>query len=179
MNIFSAKSIGLYSLAIGSAIVFFNFVTSYGEANIHAPQPIAGNYAIVADNLPGCLQHKTLLFQIEQSGIYLNAHLTTRDPLKLTTTNDRDRSSVPTNNSRPTFSGRLQGQKLDLSGSVPTIICPSASQLRLSSSLTQNDNRNSQKLQGQMWLTDRTNAPGAPVNFTAIRQALTPPTSSH
>ena len=50
MNLFSAKSIGLYSLAIGSAIVFFQVVTSYGEANIKAPISIAGDYLINAQN---------------------------------------------------------------------------------------------------------------------------------
>ena len=124
MNVFSAKSIGLYSLAIGSAIGFFNLVTSYGEANIKAPPPMAGIYAIVAENLPGCLQHKALSFNIQQSGIYLNANLNASEIENTNSLKPNDRSTTPIANPRPTFSGKLQGQKLDLSGIVPTTTCP-------------------------------------------------------
>jgi hypothetical protein len=185
MNVFSAKSIGLYSLAIGSAIGFFNLVTSYGEANIKAPQPIAGIYPIVAQNLPGCLQHKILSFNIQQSGIYLNANLDAID-VKNADIPDikvKDRSpKTPNTNPRPTFSGKLQGQQLDLSGIVPTITCPVRSQLRLSGLLAQSgvqNGRQLQQLKGQLWLTDRHNSQGMPVNFTATQQPLTPSTSSH
>jgi hypothetical protein len=180
MNIFSAKSIGLYSLAIGSAIGFFNLVTSYGEANIKAPQPMAGIYPIVAANLPGCLEHKALVFNIQQSGIYLNANLNMSDVKNpdLPQLKVKDRSSIPANNPRPTFSGKLQGQKLDLNGIVPTASCPLRSQLRLSGSLAQSGVQNGQKLQGQLWLIDLTHPQGSPVNFTAIQQPQTPSTSS-
>jgi hypothetical protein len=179
MNVFSAKSIGLYALAIASAIGFFNLVTSYGEANIKAPKPMAGTYEIVSENLPGCLQHKTLLFNIKQSGIYLNANLTTLDGLKPAAASAPQDRSTPTTDSRPTFSGRLQGQQLDLSGLVPTTICPIPSELRLSGSVARSGDRNGQKLLGQLWLTDRTHPQGSPVNFTATQQPLVPATSSH
>jgi hypothetical protein len=172
MNVFSAKSIGLYTLAIGSAIGFFNLVTSYGEANIKAPQPMAGIYPIVAENLPGCLQHKALSFNIQQSGIYLNANL---NEIEIENTD-----SLKTNG-RSTFSGKLQGQQLDLSGIVPTTTCPIRTQLRLSGSLAKSGAQNVRQLQlkGQLWLTDRDNDPGSRVNFTATQQPLTPSTSSH
>jgi hypothetical protein len=185
MNVFSAKSIGLYSLAIGSAIGFFNLVTSYGEANIKAPPPMAGIYAIVAENLPGCLQHKALSFNIQQSGIYLNANLNAIDLKNADILNIKvtDRSpTTPIANPRPTFSGKLQGQQLDLSGVVPTTTCPVRTQLRLSGLLVKSDDRNGRQLQqlkGQLWLSDRGNTPGSPVNFTATPQPSTPSTSSH
>jgi hypothetical protein len=180
MNVFSAKSIGLYSLAIGSAIGFFNLVTSYGEANIKAPQPMAGIYAIVAENLPGCLHHKALSFNIQQSGIYLNANLNAIDLKNTDSLNIKVTDRPPTTpiaNPRPTFSGKLQEQQLDLNGIVPTTTCPVRTQLRLSGSLAKSGaNVRQLKLQGQLWLTDRDNAPGSPVNFTATQQPLT---SSH
>lgn len=179
MNVFSGKSIGVYALAIGSAVGFFNLVTSYGEANIKAPQAIAGNYPIVAENLPGCLQRKALLFNIQQSGIYLNANLNPIDGLKPAAASASQNRSTPTTDSRPTFSGRLQGQQVDLSGLVPTTICPIPSQVRLSGTFVRTDDRHSQKLLGKLWLTDRHQSPGSPVNFTATQQPLVPATSSH
>ncbi len=185
MNVFSAKSIGLYSLAIGSAIGFFNLVTSYGEANVKAPPPMAGIYPIVAENLPGCLQHQALSFNIQQSGIYLNANLNAIDIKKAETLNIKvkDRSpTTPNTKPRPTFSGRLQGQQLDLNGIIPTTTCPVRSQLRLSGSFVKSGaqtGRQLQQLKGQLWLTDLDNPPGSPVNFTATQQPSTPSTSSH
>ncbi|WP_310489042.1 hypothetical protein [Chamaesiphon sp. VAR_69_metabat_338] len=192
MNVFSAKSIGLYTLAIGSAIGFFNLVTSYGEANIKAPQPMAGIYQIIAKDLPGCLQHKTLLLNIQQSGIYLNANLNAIDVKNADTVDSKakDRlglayatrtSTTPSTNPRPTFSGKLQGQKLDLSGTVPTTTCPIRSQLRLSGSLAQSGTQNGRQLQlqGQLWLTDRTHPQGSPINITAIQQPQAPSTAAH
>jgi hypothetical protein len=181
MNVFSPKSIGLYALAIGSAIGFFNLVTSYGEASIKAPRSIAGIYPILAENLPGCLQGKTLLFNIQQSGIYLNANLNPTDVQNadLLDVKAKDRSPIaPSTNPRPTFSGKLQGQKLDLSGSVPIVSCPFPSQLRLSGAFANTGTRHP-KLQGQLWLTDRAHPQGSPINFTAIQQPLVPATSSH
>jgi hypothetical protein len=184
MNVFSAKSIGLYSLAIGSAIGFFNLVTSYGEANIKAPPPMAGIYPIVAENLPGCLHRQALSFNIQQSGIYLNANLNAIDLKNAETPNIKvtDRSpTTPIANPRPTFSGKLQGQQLDLNGIVPTTTCPVRTQLRLSGLLVKSgaNGRQLQQLKGQLWLSNRGNAPGSPVNFTATQQPLTPSTSSH
>ncbi len=179
MNVFSAKSIGVYALAIGSAVGFFNLVTSYGEANIKAPQAIAGNYPLIAENLPGCLQRKALLFNIQQSGIYLNANLTTIDVVKPAAASAPENRSTPKTDSRPTFSGRLQGQQLDLSGLVPITICPIPSQLRLSGTFARSGDRHGQKLLGKLWLADRTQPQGSPVNFTATQQPLVPATSSH
>ncbi len=156
MNHFSARSIGLYILAIGVAIGFFQVVTSYGEANIKAPIAIAGNYPIAAPSLPGCLQHKRLFLRLQQSGIYLNASLTT------------DRLDTM---SRPTFSGRLSDRQVNLSGILPATICPASSQLRIAGSIVKTTSA-SQKLQGQLWLTSP-NIPVAPVDFTGVLQPST------
>jgi hypothetical protein len=153
MNHFSARSIGLYILAIGSAIGFFQVVTSYGEANIEAPIAVAGDYLISAPSLAGCLHQKQLLLRLQQSGIYLNASLAS------------DRSALT---SRPTLSGRLSANKLDVSGSVPPTICSLASQVHLAGSFDRGTG-SSQRLQGQLWLTSpNTNA--TPVDFTGTVQ---------
>lgn len=161
MNIFSAKSIGLYSVAIGSAIAFFQFITSYGEANIKAPSSIGGNYLINTQNLPDCLQQKQLIFKLQQSGIYLNASIIT----------DKQNTNK-TREPRPTFSGKLTGRSLNLSGTVPTDICPQSSQLQIDAtaidSVTLRDRQ--QLLQGKLVLANRNISRPASVEFTGTLQ---------
>jgi hypothetical protein len=177
MNLFSAKSIGLYSLAIGSAIVFFNVVTSYGEANLKAPLSVAGDYLITAQNLPTCLQQQPLVLQVQQSGIYLNASLT----------NARQTNSAATN-SRPTLSGRLRDRKLDLSGLVPADICPQSSQLQITGSIDQIASQAStqparanlnRQLKGEMRVSDRDRQPSRSVTFIGSLQPATRSTTAH
>jgi hypothetical protein len=177
MTLFSAKSIGLYSLAIGSAIGFFNIVTSYGEANIKAPLLVTGNYLITSPNLPDCFQQKQLILKIQQSGIYLNGSIATA-------------SQIGSNNNetRPTFSGRLQDRQLELSGRVPPDICPQGSQLKITSTIAKIGVTDTKKplepaldrqLQGQLWLTNLSNQTGKPIAFTGILQPSTQSAESH
>ena len=169
MNIFSVKSIGLYSLAIGSAIVFFNFVTSYGEANIKAPISITGNYLITAENLPECLQHKQLLLKLQQSGIYLNASLV------------GDRSTTTTiQENLPTLSGRLRDTELTLMGLLPTSICPQSLQLRMMSLVKIKSAVNvKQQLQGKLWFDRQSRSITASVDFIGNLQPSTRSIQSH
>jgi hypothetical protein len=169
MNIFSAKSIGLYSLAIGSSIVFFNFVTSYGEANIKAPISITGNYLITAENLPECLHHKQLLLKLEQSGIYLNASLV----------DDRQGMTTISEN-LPTLSGRLHDRELNLGGLLPTSICPELLQLRMKSLVKiRSATDRKQQLQGQVWFDRQSRSATPPVDFTGNLQPSTRSIQSH
>jgi hypothetical protein len=175
MNIFSARSIGLYALAIGGAVVFFNLVTFYGEAKIEAPISVAGNYLITASDLPDCLQKKSLLLNIQQSGIYLNANLNIIDVKNIDILNIKQRT--PANliqNLRPTFSGRLRDRQLELSGKLPTTTCPNPSQLRLEGTLANGNQLERLKLHGQLWLTSRDRPETAPVKFTATFESSTP-----
>ena len=177
MTLFSAKSIGLYSLAIGSAIVFFNVVTSYGEANLKAPMPVDGNYLITAQNLPTCLQQQQLTLKIQQSGMYLNASLTT-DRL----------ASNSIGNPRPTFSGRFHDRQVDLSGLIPANICPQGSQLQISGSIVEIRPNTTQaamkpspnrQLQGQVSSIDLNHQQSRSIPFTGILQPVTRSTSTH
>jgi hypothetical protein len=176
MKIFSIKSIGLYGLAIGGAIGFFHLVTSYGEAQIKAPISISGNYLIAGQELPGCLQHKSLLFKLQQSGVYLNANLTILDKsagadiLKIV-----DRSGLNDLDLRPTFSGRLQDRIFNLSGRLPPTTCPQLSQLTIVGSLAQalaskNDPEPNQQQQfsGQLSLESLNKIDTLPVKFTGM-----------
>jgi hypothetical protein len=199
MKIFSIKSIGLYSLAIGSAIAFFQLVTSYGEANVKAPISVSGSYLISGQDLPGCLHNKALLFKLQQSGIYLNANLIAIDeskgvnaPAAIDSSRGRLRQrfskeeAAPTEKAiatdiRPTFSGKLSTStlpnKLDLTGRIPTKICPLPSQLRVTGLIASADapiyDRTPQ-LQGKLWLTSQDLTPALPVDFTGAIQIKTP-----
>lgn len=177
MTLFSAKSIGLYSLAIGSAIGFFNIITSYGEANIKAPLLVAGNYLITSPNLPACFQQKQLVLKVQQSGIYLNASIATTSQ-----TSGADREA------RPTFSGRLHELQLELNGQMPADICPQGSQLKISSKISKVGAASAQKplkpdvdrqLQGQLWLTLPTESIAKSIAFTGILQPSTRSAESH
>ena len=182
MKVFSVKSIGLYSLAIGGAIVFFHFVTSYGEAKIEAPISIAGNYLIAGQDLPGCLQHKALLFKLQQSGIYLNAHLVAIDESKgidLLETIDRSEKTTTTD-IRPTFSGKLntatRPNQLDLTGLIPTKTCQLPSQLRVTGSIASTDAPiyyRTPQLKGKLWLTSQDLTQALPVEFTGVLRKKT------
>ncbi len=196
MKKFSLKSIGLYSLAIGGAIAFFHFVTSYGEANVKAPISVSGSYLISGQNLPGCLHNKALLFKIQQSGIYLNANLIAIDESKGVNVPGRIDSprgeaalteKAITTDIRPTFSGKLNTSnppnKLDLTGLIPAKICPLPSQLRVTGLIAAADapiyDRTPQ-LQGKLWLTSQDLIPALPVDFTGAIQMKTPSsTQSH
>ena len=197
MKIFSLRSIGLYSLAIGGAIAFFHFVTSYGEANVKAPISVSGSYLIAGQDLPGCLHNKALLFKIQQSGIYLNANLISIDESKGVNAParierfSRDAAAlmgkVIATDIRPTFSGKLSTStvpnQLDLIGIIPAKICPLPSQLRVTGLIASADAPiyyRTPQLQGKLWLTSQDLTPALPVDFTGSIQIKTPSsTQSH
>jgi hypothetical protein len=178
MNVFSVKSVGLYSIAIGAAIVFFHAVTSYGDANLQAPISVTGNYLINSQKLPSCLRDKTLLLKLQQSGIYLNASLIAIDRFvgaDITKTVDR---YLSTNNSdiRPTLAGKLiqpasavPTQKFSLSGSSSIATCAQSSQLEISGSFSEKlTPKQPQQLQGQIVISTGENIRTQSVDFTGI-----------
>ncbi|MCY7369073.1 MAG: hypothetical protein LH474_13080 [Chamaesiphon sp.] len=182
MKSFSIRLIGLYSLAVAGAIVFFQLVTSYGEANLKPPIPVAGSYLIAGQKLPGCLQHKALLLELHQSGIYLNTNLIVIDELKeLDMLEAIDRlGKATTTDIRPTFSGKLYTStlpnQLDLIGLIPTKTCPSPSQLRVTGVIASTDAPiyyRTPQLKGKLWLTSQGFTQAFPVEFTGVIQKKT------
>lgn len=175
MNVFSLTSVGLYSLTIGTTVVFFNFVTSYGSANLKAPISVEGSYLINDQKLPGCLQNKTLLLKLQQSGIYLNASLIEIDRfIGADMTKTIDKSLSINRNIQPTLSGKLvqsaatlPTQKFSLSGSLPIVNCAQSSQLEISGSLGEKlTPKHPQQLQGQLAISNGTNIQTQAVEFT-------------
>jgi hypothetical protein len=67
--------LSFYGIAITSVLVLFKIVSSYGENYLKAPPPISGTYQIQSSNLPACLNTQALPLKIDQSGMFLFAHL--------------------------------------------------------------------------------------------------------
>jgi hypothetical protein len=184
MNVFSVRSIGLYILAIGGAIGFFNVVTSYGETNIKAPIAVTGNYLITATNLPTCLQHKQLLIKLQQSGIYLNASVI-----------DERQALKTSQDSLPTFSGRLNVRQFNLIGLLPTTICAQLSHLKITGSVVKHlpdqtnkshdsgdisiANHQPLQLQGQLQIASPDGHDTKPIEFTGTMQPSIQSAQSH
>ncbi|BAZ32521.1 hypothetical protein NIES4074_50270 [Cylindrospermum sp. NIES-4074] len=112
MNHFNLKSLTFYGVAIGSVLILFKTVTAYGESQLKPSPTINSRYRLtLAKNLPNCEQANTLMLNIQQSGIYVNASLLpantnaeTEKPLSLT--------------------GLLKDQQLQLSGKIDqSILC--------------------------------------------------------
>ncbi len=175
MNVFSLKSVGLYSLAIGITVVFFQIVTSYGSANLKAPVSVEGNYLLNGQKLPGCLQDKILLLKLQQSGIYLNASLIKIDRLVGVDMNNLVEKSLSNQrNIQPTLTGKLAQstsssptQQFSLSGLLPIATCVQSSPLKISGSLGEKlTPKHPRQLQGQIAIANETNIWTQPVEFT-------------
>jgi hypothetical protein len=112
MSHFNLKSLAFYGIAISSVVVLFKVVTAYGETNLKASLPMGGSYPIDAENLPGCLKSDSLVLNIKQSGTYLFASLL---PANISA------QAITAAVQKPSLSGRLSNQQLDLEGSLPQI----------------------------------------------------------
>lgn len=110
MHIIRTKLFAFYALSSTAVIVLFSAATTYGEANLKAPLKIDGLYRIDRAELPGCLNNRTLLLLLQQSGTYVSANLLSD--------RDREKTSVE---EKPSLSGRWQNQQLVLEGPVTHI----------------------------------------------------------
>ncbi len=119
-NHFNLKSLAFYGTMIGSVLLLFKGVTAYGESQLKAPVTIGGDYSLKFDTPPNCLKDKDLTLKIEQSGIYIFAHLA--------------QEKTEHNLDKIALHGKFKGQEMILSGnSNPLLFC--------SSDLSQNPNQ--------------------------------------
>lgn len=122
---FNLKSLAFYGVAIGSVLLLFKAVTAYGESNLKAPIAIDGRYRLsFAPNVPNCLKSNDLVLIIEQSGIYLNGSLLPVAP--------NTQTAVPADG-KPSLTGLLSNQQLDLSGTVPSSALCSSNTVKIQS----------------------------------------------
>lgn len=106
---FNWKSLAFYGIATSSVVVLFSVTTTYGEANLQAPDPIGGTYPLDGNRLAGCLEGQDALLTIQQSGMYLTGSILPADVDPPTTRMATD---------RPSLNGTWKNQQLNLSGSL-------------------------------------------------------------
>lgn len=109
-NTFNFKFLTISGVAIATVIIIFKTVTAYGENNLSATSLINKTYHLtLSKNLTNCEKINTLVLNIQQSGIYLNASL---QPL----TNQQNIENPPS------LTGLLNNQQLELSGKIDNSI---------------------------------------------------------
>ncbi|GFE71252.1 hypothetical protein [Chroococcus sp. FPU101] len=69
------KYLSFYGITIAFVLGLFKIVSSYGEHSLKAPPSVSGTYQIQSRNFPACLKTQALPLKIEQSGVFLFAHL--------------------------------------------------------------------------------------------------------
>ncbi|MBW4604682.1 MAG: hypothetical protein KME29_35275 [Calothrix sp. FI2-JRJ7] len=113
MHQFNVKSLTFYTIAITSVLLVFKVVTAYGESQLKAPKSISGKYYItLAENLSNCKQN-TLVLDIQQSGIFLNASLSTPSNQEISTYREKNLSlNGKSNNNSFSLSGRVDNTRL-------------------------------------------------------------------
>ncbi len=112
MSHVNVKSLSFYAAAIGAVVVLFTLTTRYGEANIKAPLDINGRYSLASQNLPGCLNGKSLMLDVRQSGVYLSG--------ALVAANASERA-IKAIEQRPPLSGEWNNQQFSLAGPLTHI----------------------------------------------------------
>ncbi|MEB3177492.1 MAG: hypothetical protein VKL59_00375 [Nostocaceae cyanobacterium] len=116
MHNFNFKSLAFYAVAIGSVLLLFKAITTYGEKHLKAPGALSDRYRLaLSESLPDCPKSDALMLNIQQSGVYLNASL-------LPATSNSEILSTIENN--PPLTGKLSNERLNLSGEVSSdVLC--------------------------------------------------------
>lgn len=117
MSHFNFKSLAFYGVAIAGVVVLFELVTNYGETHLKAPPSIEGRYPLAFAQKPDCLKSDALVLTIQQSGSYLSASL-----LPINTNGKRATAA----SEKPSLTGQLSNQQLNLSGADKVKICNNA-----------------------------------------------------
>jgi hypothetical protein len=112
MTDFNFKSLGFYGITIVSVLILFKVVTAYGENNLQPPAAISPLYLLtLAEKLPNCEKSNTLRLNIQQSGVYLNAALSSEN------------SQINTEETL-SLTGIIKNQQLNIAGKVDqSIFC--------------------------------------------------------
>ncbi|MBD2295955.1 hypothetical protein H6G06_21370 [Anabaena sphaerica FACHB-251] len=157
MNNFNFKSLAISGVAITSVLILFKTVTAYGENHLRATSLIHNRYHLtLAKNLPNCEKVNSLVLNIQQSGIYLNASLLTVNA------NTDTKTQLP-------LTGILKNQQLELSGKIDSsIFCqtPSVQNSQIQPITIQMSQLNNDNIPGQLKIN---NIPTT-LEFTALPQ---------
>lgn len=135
MSHFNLKTLSFYAVAIGSVLLLFKVVSTYGETKLNAAADIDGSYQFASvENLPDCLQGKQLNLNIEQSGIYLFGNLKVASP-GVSPGVDDDRAAQaqakPKSVVKIPFSGDFENKQIIMSGKGNVPGCDAEIQLAI------------------------------------------------
>lgn len=109
MSHFDRKSLIFYGVAISSVVALFSTVTRYGNAHLHPPVAIEGNYPLQIQPSASCPEPPALQLHLQQSGIFMNGSLIAASPEAL---------STGTANTPLTLDGRWHPPKLEMTGQL-------------------------------------------------------------
>ncbi len=166
-NHFNIKSLTFYAVAIGSVLLLFNVVTTYGENNLKASKTIGGSYRLsFTNNLPGCPQIAPLILQLDQSGTYINAAV-----LKPAAKNVQNSMSAA---EKPTLTGLFKEQQLTLTGKVAKSVLCGFSQESGESAIAITSRIDGENLAGEIAV----NGESAKTPFTTQKEASPNPAKS-
>lgn len=112
MSHFNLKSLTFYGVMIGSVLLLFKIVSTYGENNLQAQPNIAGDYKIATQDLPECLRSNNVVLNVEQSGVFLFSKLLVTP---------KNVSSEENNSSIVSLDGKMNNGELSLSGKLSNL----------------------------------------------------------
>jgi hypothetical protein len=117
MHHFHCKLLAVYCVAVSSVLLLFQSVTLFGDRQLQASPKISDRYRLLmAKNLANCEKSPDLILNLQQSGIYVNA--------SVSSTNYNTTISA-INSHQNSFTGILRNQQLQLSGKIDSsILCP-------------------------------------------------------
>jgi hypothetical protein len=169
-----SKHVLFYVVIIGSVLVLFQLVSTYGESNLKAPPNVNGRY-LSASPPPGCLDGDRLVLTIQQSGIYLNGFVN----LGQDSMPQNAAESESTSEAKPSLTGLWKPEQLTLAGETDVLDCVANKQSSSSSAAS------TVTVQGQVKadavFTGQLSVEGSPQpwQFTAQRQAAAKPKAGH
>lgn len=158
---FKFRSLAFYGVAIGFVLLLFRVVTAYGEANLKAPPSVDARYRLSYSPKPNCPKPNALVLNVAQSGIYLNGSLL---PV------DIDAQQAKASEKKPSLTGQLNNQQLNLTGTVPSsTLCnnlASPAEAHSASRVSIQSQVEGANLKGQITVSGIPEA----VEFTALRE---------
>lgn len=109
MNRIILKLAVFYGGMLCLVVALFAATARYGEAHLKAADRIQGRYQITYSSLPDCLSPKSVVLEIQQSGVYVNGFFAS------TKGGDQELRS---SEKRPSLTGRWHRGSIQFSGQI-------------------------------------------------------------
>ena len=163
-----SKHVLFYVAIIGSVLILFQVVSTYGEANLTAPPNLNGRY-LSASAPPGCPEGEQWVLTIQQSGIYLNGSV----ELKSADAAQSAQSAETPSEEKPSLTGLWQPPRLNLSGETDALSACTAGGLpsKTASAIALQGQVDSATLTGQLTYRNAQSSDLQTWQFTAQHQS--------